>query len=56
MSRTRKQAYTGSKRFDYSCRCHGSCGYCRGNRLHRDQRERNAASQQLRDFKREEQN
>lgn len=51
MSRTRKRAYTGSKRFDSSCRCHGGCDWCRNNRLHRDQRDRGAANQQLRDFK-----
>ena len=52
MSRTRKHAYTGSKRFDASCRCHGGCDYCRNNRLHRDQRDRSAAEQQLREYKR----
>jgi len=34
MSRTRKQPYRKSRRFDATCRCHGSCSYCRGNRLH----------------------
>jgi len=33
MSRTIKKAYTGSKAFDSSCRNHGSCSYCRDNRL-----------------------
>jgi hypothetical protein len=33
MSRTIKRPYTKSKRFDKSCRCHGGCGYCEGNRL-----------------------
>ncbi len=28
-----RQEYFGSKRFDRSCRNHGSCGYCTGNRL-----------------------
>ena len=32
MSRTRKAPYTGSKRFDKTCRNHGSCSYCRDNR------------------------
>jgi len=32
MSRTYKKAYTGSKRFDSSCRNHGSCPYCKANR------------------------
>ena len=29
----RRKPYYGSKRFDCSCRNHGSCGYCAGNRL-----------------------
>ena len=32
MSRTYKRPYTKSKRFDKSCRCHGGCGWCEGNR------------------------
>jgi len=32
MSRTHKAPYTGSKRFDKTCRNHGSCSYCRNNR------------------------
>jgi hypothetical protein len=34
MSRSYKQPYTKSKRFDKTCRCNGSCDYCRENRLH----------------------
>jgi 5-methylcytosine-specific restriction endonuclease McrA len=34
MSRTNKHAYTKSKRFDVTCRNHGSCSYCRDNRLY----------------------
>jgi hypothetical protein len=51
MSRTRKRPYTKSKRFDASCRCHGSCGYCRSNRLHFDRKNRTAAEEQLRDYR-----
>lgn len=51
MSRTRKRPYTKSKRFDTSCRCHGSCGYCRDNRLHGERRRRLAAETQLREYK-----
>ena len=39
MSRTKKQPYTKSKRFDMSCRCHGGCPYCLGNRLIRTKKE-----------------
>lgn len=34
MSRTKKHPYTGAKRVSKSCRNHGSCEWCRGNRLH----------------------
>jgi hypothetical protein len=34
MSRTVKQAYRKSRRFDKSCRNHGGCPYCKNNRLH----------------------
>jgi hypothetical protein len=30
-----REEYYGSKRFDRSCRNHGSCGYCEGNRTHK---------------------
>jgi len=38
MSRTRKHGYSGSKRFDKSCRNHGSCPACRGKRTHKNKR------------------
>ena len=34
MSRTSKKPYTGSKRFDTTCRCHGGCSYCYSNRMY----------------------
>lgn len=30
----RKPYLKGSKRFDLSCRCHGSCTWCLSNRIH----------------------
>jgi hypothetical protein len=30
MGKTKKKAYTGSKKVDKSCRSHGSCPYCQG--------------------------
>lgn len=35
MSRTKKKAYTKSKRFDKTCRNHGSCSYCYSDRMHK---------------------
>jgi hypothetical protein len=34
MSKTRKQPYRQARRFDKTCRNHGSCPWCRRNRLH----------------------
>ena len=35
-----RQPYRGSKRFDRSCRNHGSCDYCKSNRTHFDKKAR----------------
>jgi hypothetical protein len=35
--------YRKSKRFDRTCRNHGSCPYCENNRLHNDRRRELAA-------------
>lgn len=32
MSRSVKRSYSGSKRFDVTCRNHGACPHCRKNR------------------------
>ena len=34
MSRTLRKPYTKSKRFDSTCRNHGSCNYCKATRTH----------------------
>lgn len=47
MSRTRKQPYRKSRRFDKTCRCHGSCSYCTNNRLIQQAREELRIRQQL---------
>ncbi len=30
----RRKKYSGAKSVDRSCRCHGGCSYCEGNRMH----------------------
>jgi hypothetical protein len=40
MSKTYKKPYTKSKRFDSSCRNHGSCGYCYWTRTYFDKKKR----------------
>jgi 5-methylcytosine-specific restriction endonuclease McrA len=34
MSKTLRKPYTKSKRFDKTCRNHGSCAYCKSNRMY----------------------
>lgn len=36
----KRKPYRGSKRFDHSCRNHGSCGYCESNRTIFDKKAR----------------
>jgi hypothetical protein len=49
VSRTTKRPYRGSRRFDRTCRCHGSCSWCRGNRTIQTQRAVSAVQAQLRE-------
>ena len=49
MSRTTKQPYRRSRRFDKTCRCHGSCSYCEGNRTIQTQRALAAVQAQMRE-------
>ena len=35
MARTKRKAYTGSKANDSSCRSHGDCPVCKGDREHK---------------------
>ena len=47
-----RKAFTKSKAFDYSCRNHGSCSYCQGNRKHSTMRKQLASDigEQLEDY------
>lgn len=49
MSRTYKQKYRKSRRFDKTCRNNGSCSYCRNNRLFNTKRKIDAAKSQLKE-------
>ena len=42
-----RRPYRGSRRFDHSCRNHGGCGYCRGNRLYAASRRTVSADERL---------
>ena len=43
----RRKPYHGSKRFDRTCRNHGSCDYCKGNRLYSSKKRKDAAEEKL---------
>ena len=45
MSRTKKQPYRKSKAIDPSCRSHGGCPVCLGNRQHANNKRLEAARQ-----------
>lgn len=45
-----RKPHHGSKRFDYSCRNHGSCAWCESNRKYNDQKRRSACDDQLSDL------
>ncbi len=54
MSRTTKPIYRKSRAIDASCRCGGSCDWCRGNRLHADEVKRLAAEEQIKEHEKPE--
>lgn len=50
MARTYKNPYTKSKRFDASCRCHGGCPWCLGNRMYKHNKRINRVVNQLKEL------
>lgn len=46
----KRKPYRDSKRFDYSCRNHGSCGYCKNNRTHNFQKRCLFSKQDIKDW------
>lgn len=42
-----RKSYRGSKAFSRSCRCHGGCPYCYGNRMHADAKKKAAQKERL---------
>lgn len=42
-----RKPYHGSKQFDRTCRNHGSCDWCKDNRLHADKKRRDAMKDKL---------
>lgn len=46
----KRKPYRGSKAIDKTCRNHGSCAWCRENRLHKFRDERQAIPERLDDM------
>ena len=47
--KTKRKLYRGSKAFDCSCRNHGSCAWCEGNRTYKN-RKRELQSKEYEDI------
>jgi excinuclease UvrABC ATPase subunit len=45
-----RKSYRGSKVFDKTCRNHGSCAYCKGNRLHNGTKKERIAELSINEF------
>ena len=45
-----RKPYRGAKAIDGSCRNHGGCPWCEGNRRYQADKDRSAAEQDLKDF------
>lgn len=41
----RRKPYRGSKAFDHTCRNHGSCSWCEGNRTHHNKKRESIETQ-----------
>ena len=46
-----RKPYRRSKRFDRTCRNHGSCGYCYNDKTYFDRKFRHATDLDLKNFK-----
>lgn len=47
----RRKEYTGAERVYKSCRCHGSCSYCRLNRLYSSLKREKEAEEEIAEWK-----
>ena len=50
----KRKPYHGAKAIDASCRNHGGCPWCEGNRMYRANRQEAAIKEQLREYTRKE--
>lgn len=49
-SKERRKEYTDSRLFDATCRNHGGCPWCEGNRTHFWKKKKVAAETELKNF------
>ncbi len=49
----KRKPYFDSRRFDYSCRNHGTCPWCYGNRTHKHKKQEISCEQQEKEVKSE---
>lgn len=50
-NKEKRKEYRGAKAIDCTCRNHGSCPWCKENRVHFDTKRRKAADSRLKDYK-----
>lgn len=50
-----RKPYKGSKAIDPSCRCHGGCPWCLGNRMYKFIKRLNAAENKMYEYEQERQ-
>ena len=48
--KSHRKPYRGAKSIDSTCRNHGSCEWCHGNRTHKNDKRELAAEQELREY------
>ena len=45
-----RRPYYGTQRFDRTCRCHGSCEWCKANRLYKSIRKEQIMNSKLNEY------
>lgn len=48
--KSHRKPYRGAKAIDATCRNHGSCEWCHGNRTHKNDKRELATEQELREY------
>ena len=49
----KRKPYRGCKAIDWTCRNHGSCGWCRGNRKYSSTKRQQSVDSQLEEYNNE---